>query len=70
MSKFKVGDEVTLDPSIMEPYYGWGSVKHGDIGIVTPTTERDRVRVNFPTQSGWSARPHELVLVNFSLENE
>lgn len=70
MSKFKIGDEVTLDPSIIEPYYGWGLVRHGDIGIVSRTKEKDRVRVDFPKHCGWSAKEHELVLVTFTLENE
>ena len=70
MSKFKVGDEVTLVPSIVEPYFGWGSVKHGDIGVVDCITGIDKVRVNFPKQRGWSARPWELMLVTFTLENE
>ncbi|MBR8661163.1 hypothetical protein [Brevibacillus sp. NL20B1] len=43
------------------PRYGWGGARNGDIGKVA-SRDGDKVRVDFPAQSGWKALIHELVL--------
>lgn len=45
-----------------EPYYGWGHVRNGDIGKVR-TRDEAIVTVDFPKQSCWTAKIHELAVV-------
>ncbi|WP_419884867.1 hypothetical protein [Paenibacillus sp. B-A-8] len=61
--KFNVGDSVKLTIADGEkPCYGWGSVSNGDIGKVTRVFGAS-LRVDFPKQRGWDAKPEELAKV-------
>ncbi|WP_143042062.1 hypothetical protein [Paenibacillus sp. PDC88] len=57
---FEVGDTVKL--SLTEgqrPKHGFGEVENGDIGKVA-SVSNSLITVDFPSQSGWSAKPNEL----------
>lgn len=59
--EFSVGDSVKL--VIAEgksPYYGWGSVKNGDVGTVTYANS-EKLTVKFPKQHTWNGLPSEFV---------
>lgn len=58
----KVGDRVRMIATTT-PRFGWGSVKTGDIGVITRANSGDRIRADFPAQSGWYGRQSEFELV-------
>lgn len=61
--KFSVSDSVRLTIADgKSPKYGWGGVKNGDVGTVIEILP-DKVRVAFPKQSRWNAKPEELAKV-------
>lgn len=64
IAQFSVGDTVKLTvPEGNYPRFGWGSVKSGDIGKIVRVFD-DRLYVDFPNHSGWSADPTELTKVS------
>lgn len=62
-AKFAVGDKVRMIVEGSEPFYGQGEVEFGDIGTITHSGDDGVCVVDFPAQSGWMARQHELELV-------
>ncbi|MDQ0154963.1 hypothetical protein [Robertmurraya andreesenii] len=63
-AKFSEGDTVKL--VIKEgkrPHYGYGLVDNGEIGTIREI-RKDLIKVDFPSQSGWSAKPNELEKVS------
>lgn len=68
----KIGDTVKL--TIKDggrPYYGWGAVENGEIGEVVRIDDDGLIKVDFPSQSNWSALGSELsVLMRDSLYNK
>jgi len=62
--QFAVGDYVKVQlPDGDKPHYSWGKVSNGDVGKVT-SINKYRIVVDFPSQSGWRAKPNELVKVD------
>ena len=61
--ELEVGDEVRVKPSVESPKFGWGSVSHDETGRISEVRD-DMVKVDFPSQTSWSADPNELVLVS------
>ena len=61
---FAVGDAVRVKLSVTKPKHGWGSVKPGDIGHVTSLEGDEKLRVNFPNSSKWSAHAPEMELAD------
>lgn len=66
MSKFQVGDEVIA----VGATYGWGGVKQGDVGVITPVRDKNFYQVDFPRHPGWNADEKDLQLVYKIEENE
>lgn len=60
---FEVGDQVRVKPSVASPRYGWGEVKHEDVGLVSQI-RKDLIKVDFEKQKSWSADPDELELLD------
>ena len=58
---FAVGSRVRLKAGVVEPAYGWGEIERGECGVVT-SINAENVRVNFPSQSGWSGKLDEMEL--------
>lgn len=56
---FKVGDRVRVKSSVRTPYFDWGSVQHGDIGVITSINGGD-AECDFDAQTGWSALLSEM----------
>ncbi|CAE7890786.1 HERC2, partial [Symbiodinium sp. KB8] len=54
-----VGTRVRVRPSVSDPAFGWGSVSHGEIGVISSINGTD-CEIDFPSQSGWSGRLDEL----------
>lgn len=67
MTKFKVGDRVRVLAD--EPFFSWGRIKKGDVGVVRHLykSESIEVVVDFPKQDGWYAKARELELVEASV---
>ena len=62
--QFAVGDYVKVQlPDGDKPHYSWGKVSNGDVGKIT-SINKYRIVVDFPSQSGWRAKPNELVKVD------
>ena len=61
--ELRVGDRVRVKPSVTKPRYGWGSVSHESIGIITSINGRD-CYVDFLEQSGWTGQLKEMVYVS------
>lgn len=59
--EFKLGDRVRVKADITQPKYSWGSVKAGDVGVVSYIS-RTMMSVDFPTQSYWNAAIEEMEL--------
>lgn len=59
--RFKTGDRVRVKASVKTPTWGWGAVKHGDVGVVRHVG--GRMAVDFPAQEDWTAEPEEMELV-------
>ena len=63
---FKVGDKVELifegKNDDDEPYYGWGKVRTGAVGIVAEVNE-EHLLVDFTSHKQWMAKAEELALV-------
>jgi len=57
------GTLVRVDATVENPYYGWGSVKAGDIGPVKGFDDRGRIIIDFPAQNGWIADAIEMLPV-------
>ena len=58
-----VGSRVRVKPSVANPKHGWGSVKHGHVGIVKPLEDGgEKMYVDFPSHSGWAGRTAEMEL--------
>ena len=67
----KVGDRVRVRLGVANPTYGWGSVEHGDVGILTQIDKNGDCKVDFPQQSGWAGKLSEMEKVQaFSLNAE
>lgn len=62
-----VGARVMVDPTLSSPAYGWGSVKHGDVGTVVELRDSNTAYVDFPRHTRWAGKPSELVLVGASM---
>lgn len=58
---FQVGDRVRVKASVDRPQAGWGSVKPGDVGVVTRCSSYGLI-INFPAQRGWSGAQAEMEL--------
>jgi len=56
----EVGDKVKVKASVQKAQYGWGSVKHGDVGTVKTIKPNGDGYVDFPSQSSWTAKMSEL----------
>lgn len=66
-AEFKVGDRVRVIAS--KPHFGWGHVHRLDEGKVSETADRSGdLRVDFPAQKSWTARPAELELIEQSVQ--
>lgn len=63
--EFKVGDKVRVRSNVKEPQHGWGSVAHGDIGVVNSVCgdSGEVLYCNFPHQSWWKGAVDEMELV-------
>lgn len=59
-----VGDRVRVYQGL-SPSCGWGSVSAGDEGVVK-SVSGESCRVDFPAQSGWNGRLHEMEIVRLS----
>lgn len=59
---FAVGDFVMVKPTVQNPKYNWGEVKHGEEGIVQVVDEDGNLHVDFPSQKGWVALPSDMQL--------
>jgi hypothetical protein len=59
---FKIGDRVRVKASVAQVAYGWGTVKHGDVGVVRSVESAAHMTVNFERQEGWGANPSEMEL--------
>lgn len=66
---FKKGDKVRVKDSVRSPYYAWGKVTRGSVGVVVrdAAENADFMAVDFPEQRNWSAKPREMELVETSL---
>jgi hypothetical protein len=58
----QVGSTVMVLSSVSSPQFGWGAVTRSSVGTVI-SISGNRVSVNFPEQSGWSAAIGELQVV-------
>lgn len=59
--KAQVGDKVKM--VAIEPNYGLGSIKVGDVGIVTTIHDSGIYLIDFDAQSNWSGRSSELEVI-------
>jgi hypothetical protein len=62
--RFAIGDCVTVKPSVQNPKYNWGDVKHGEHGIIQSIDEDGNLHVDFPSQKGWVADPADMLCKN------
>ena len=61
-TEFKVGDYVKLSIKDGErPYFGWGGVKNGEVGVIKEIQPDGVLKVDFPSFSWFSAKPNELI---------
>lgn len=59
---FKVGDSVRVKGSL-RPWFGWGSARSGEMGIVKALRDKQMVTVEFPSNASWNADVYDLELV-------
>ena len=64
--KFEVGDKVRA----ISESNGWGLVREGDEGVVAQVYDNGRISVDFPQQSGWTAKPHNLEKIEDKIEEK
>lgn len=56
-SAIVVGTKVRVKADVKEPRFGWGSVKHESVGVVTELrSDGTSCKIDFPKQSGKSAK--------------
>ena len=60
---FKVGDKVRVKASVARPSYGWGDVRHGEVGAITSIDGTWGLTVDFPHQVRWRAVSRDMELV-------
>ncbi|MBN2459826.1 hypothetical protein JXB28_06080 [Candidatus Woesearchaeota archaeon] len=60
--KYKIGYKVRVRKDIEKPTYGWGDVKHGDIGVIKRVDSDGDLLIDFPNQSEWSGKASEMEL--------
>ncbi|XP_056115922.1 E3 ubiquitin/ISG15 ligase TRIM25 [Rhinichthys klamathensis goyatoka] len=60
---FKVGNRVSIRPSVKEPKHGWGSITHNSIGVIKKI-QGESLIVDFPEQIEWTGVLSEMELVS------
>jgi SpoVK/Ycf46/Vps4 family AAA+-type ATPase len=63
--KLCVGARVSVKQSVSRPAYGWGSVKHGMVGVVTRIDSDGDLKVDFAgTTTGWNCKSSEMEVMH------
>jgi hypothetical protein len=60
---FEIGDQLRVKPGIKKPRYGWGTVKHGDVGVFRALRVESGVEklvIDFRGKKEWKADRSEM----------
>ena len=63
-----MGSHVRVKPSVSSPEYGWGSVTHDSVGVVTRLDDDGEMRIDFPEFSDWMGKLDEMELATNETE--
>lgn len=67
--KFKVGDNVKINPKIKEFRYTCGGIDHDEIGKISSINSDGVIRINFPSAPWWYGLESEIVFAQFTKED-